>query len=100
MDKIYVVRCEKGDWEDYVSWNGGIWTNLKDAEDHRDALNRYAKIIRENCPPDPSEDDSITGNSEDYWDYYTRNKKWLSGFEATVQEVQINIQLEVVPKGY
>ncbi len=99
LKKTFVIECATGDWENFVSWIGGIYTDRDKAEQAKDALNAHVKKVRENMPIKLKEgEDSEDLNVEDsklYWSYYMKNKKWLEWKEPIIKEYETNIPFDL-----
>ncbi len=93
-DKLYIVHCSQGDWDDYTHWIAGYFTNPKDAEDLKDKLNSQAGMIQA-ASPFPN-DDGLEMDSDDYikyWDYRLKNEVAMEWKGAEVIEVVMNKQI-------
>lgn len=87
--KIYVVSCSSGSYDSFQWWIGGIFDDLKMAEDVRDSLNQLAKTVQNACPIKYHED--MTDEDDDkYWLYFAKNQLMMEWSDAEVKEYPLN----------
>lgn len=93
LDKVYVINCSKGSYDDYYVWIGGIFTDKKIAEDTCKKLNdeQAANLL---IPNPVSDEDFHEGMDEKTLNLYCEWDKInsLAGDwnNATVSEIELN----------
>lgn len=74
-NKIYLVECSSGSWDDYHSWVGGIFKTKEAAEMARDILNEKSKEVKDRCPVKTKFEDMTDEEENIYWKYKIENKE-------------------------
>lgn len=92
-EKVYVIKCSRGIWDDYASWIGGIFTDARTAEDTCQKMNdEQARIaLIPNPVPDAEFYDGMDEKIFKQWEDWERENSFAREWnKATVCEYELN----------
>lgn len=90
IQNVYIVECSSGSWDSYHWWIGGIYNDVKDAEELKDRLNAEAARVKEEFSIKYNEDDMNEEDTIKYWEYYEKHEEMLEWNCAKVKEYPLN----------
>lgn len=93
MEKVYVIQCSRGQFDDVVHWIGGIFTDARIAEDTCQKMNdEQARIaLMPNPVPDAEFYDGMDEKIFKQWEVWERENSFATEWnKAIVSEYELN----------
>lgn len=96
MNKVYVVECSSGTWDDYHSWISGIFTNLNEASKIRDEHLEKAESLKYEYKEKHDlwlHGRSIVpeGERDELFEWIEANENYGDNFNCWVTEYPLNV---------
>ena len=88
-NKIYIVKCSTGNYDDFTWWIAGVYDTIEGATILMNELNTKAKRIQESSPV-PKDPEGDYYDSEEYWEYYAEHAQWMDWNEAGIAVYTVN----------
>jgi len=82
-EKVYIVKCERGNYEDYIKTIHSAYKKKEDAMNEVYKLNEKANKIKNKAPKELNRNGMVT---KKYLTYYLKHRLWLDNFKASIEE--------------
>ena len=96
LDKVYVVICSGGEYDDWAWWIAGIYSDKRLAEAKAGMMNSYAELAKSQRPFADKNDDDLTDEESKaiylYWEEEV-NKGYEDWKGADVVEYELNKEI-------